>query len=53
MTAISGVALAGGLLAAALFSDQQAVDWLLIGVGAVAVVAGAFLGRLVFNAAPR
>lgn len=53
MTVISGVALAGGLLAAALFSDQQSVDWLLIGVGAVAVVAGAFLGRLVFNAAPR
>lgn len=53
MTVISGVALAGGLTAAALFSEQQAVDWLLIGVGAVAVVAGAFLGRLVFNAAPR
>ncbi|HZJ10996.1 MAG TPA: hypothetical protein VFD39_14960 [Trueperaceae bacterium] len=53
MTSISGVALAAGLLAAAFFSDQQGVDWLLIGVGAVAVVAGAFLGRLVFNAAPR
>ncbi len=53
MTIVSGVALAGGLLAAALFSDQQSVDWLLIGVGAVAVVAGAYLGRLVFNAAPR
>lgn len=53
MTIISGVALAGGLLAASLFSGDRAVDWLLIGVGAVVVVAGAYLGRLVFNAAPR
>lgn len=53
MTIISGVALAGGLLAASLFTLDGAVDWLLIGGGAVVVVAGAYLGRLVFNAAPR
>ena len=53
MTIISGVALAGGLLAAALFTTGTTVDWLLIAGGAVVVVGGAFLGRLVFNAAPR
>lgn len=50
MTLVSGLALAGGVGAARLFSGQS-VDWLMLGVGAVGVVAGAYLGRMVFYAA--
>lgn len=50
MTLISGLALAGGVGAARFFSGQP-VDWLMLGVGAVGVVAGAYLGRMVFYAA--
>jgi hypothetical protein len=50
MTLISGVALAVGVGAARLFSGQQ-IDWLMLGLGSLGVVAGAYLGRMVFSAA--
>ena len=50
MTLISGVALAIGVGGARYFSGQP-VDWLMLGVGTVGVVAGAYLGRMVFYAA--
>lgn len=49
-TLVSGVALAVGVGAARFFSEQP-VDWLMLGLGSVGVVAGAYLGRLVFYAA--
>lgn len=50
MTLISGIALAIGVGGARFFSGQP-IDWLMLGVGAVGVVAGAYLGRMVFFAA--
>lgn len=49
-TLVSGVALAIGVGAARFFSEQN-VDFLMLGLGAVGVVAGAYLGRMVFYAA--
>lgn len=48
----------GGVLLAVVLGVMQAVqgqpvDWVMCGVGAVAVPVGAYLGRAVFNAAPR
>lgn len=50
MTLVSGIALAAGVGGARFFSGQP-VDWLMLGLGAVGVVAGAYLGRMVFYAA--
>ena len=50
MTLVSGLALAIGVGAARLFSGQD-VDFLMLGLGVVGVVAGTYLGRLVFYAA--
>jgi len=50
MTVVSGLALAAGVGAARFFSGQP-VDWLMLGLGAVGVVLGAYLGRMVFYAA--
>lgn len=54
-TLITGLALTLGMLATRLFGPNAGFDLnflLLVGVGAVGVVAGAYLGRLVFYAAP-
>lgn len=54
-TLITGLALALGMLATRLFGPNAGFDLnflLLVGVGAVGVVAGAYLGGLVFYAAP-
>ncbi|MBX3144501.1 MAG: hypothetical protein KF813_12130, partial [Trueperaceae bacterium] len=52
-TMISGVALAGGVTAARYLAPGTAPDWLMTGVGIVGVYIGAYLGRMVFNAARR
>jgi hypothetical protein len=49
---VGGVALAVVLGVMQAIQGQQ-VDWLMCGIGAVAVPLGAFLGRSVINAAPR
>ncbi|HZW98781.1 MAG TPA: hypothetical protein VFF10_01860 [Trueperaceae bacterium] len=51
-------AVVGGVTLAAVMAVMQSVqgqpiDWLMTGLGAVGVPIGAFLGRAVFNAAPR
>lgn len=53
MTLTSGLALAGGVLATRLFGENAGFDslfLLMVGLGAVGVVAGAYLGRAVFFA---
>ncbi len=50
--AVGGVTLAV-VLAVMQALQGQPVDWLMCGVGAVGVPVGAYLGRAVFNAAPR
>ncbi len=52
-TMISGVALAGGVTAARYLAPGTSPDWLMTGVGVVGVWIGAYLGRMVFNAARR
>lgn len=55
LTFVTGAALVVGVLATRLFGPNAGFDLnfvLLLAVGAVAVVGGAYLGRLVFYAAP-
>lgn len=53
MTIVSGLALVAGVVATRLFASETSVDWLMIGLGAPGVVAGAFLGQMVFYGARR
>lgn len=55
VTLVTGAALTLGLVATRLFGPNAGFDvnfLLMVGVGAAGVVAGAYLGRLVFYAAP-
>lgn len=56
LTLVTGLALTVGLLATRLFGPRAGLDLnfvILVVVGAIGVVAGAYLGRLVFYAAPQ
>jgi len=52
MTLVSGVLLVVGVSAAKLLQPALGMDWLMMGLALPGVVAGAFLGRLVFFNAP-
>ncbi|HKI57639.1 MAG TPA: hypothetical protein VKA00_00295 [Trueperaceae bacterium] len=52
MTLVSGVLLVVGVSAARLLQPALGMDWLMMGAALPGVIAGAFLGRLVFFNAP-
>lgn len=52
MTLVSGAVLVIGVSAARMFQPALGMDWLMMGLAYPGVVAGAFLGRLVFYNSP-
>lgn len=52
-TAVVGGVTLAGVMAIMQSVQGQPIDWLMCGLGAVGVPIGAYLGRAVFNAAPR